>query len=457
MRILFVTSGFPPHAKWGTEFYTHQLALGLVERGHEVAVMHPLPSEGPRAGILERDEREGLAVYLVHVATDRKKRLEASYTNASVEAAFHRVLVELSPDVVHFTYLVWGLSVRMPAICKAYGLPTVVTLTDYGLLCHRGQMFDWRLERCQGPHPAAVCARCIRTPSRYDAPGLLRMGRKLAVEAAAGLGGLGRAVVEGDVLARERAVRGAIEATDLFIAPTRVVQSAFERAGIPREKLVHETYAIRGESLLNGREGLERGNARIKRFGYLGQFMPHKGVHTLVEAVSVLETRLPESVEPWEVWFYGEGGAGRHRRYAAEVLTRASRSSRIFVCPPFSPYAIGRVLAGLDAVVLPSAWDENAPLTALQARAAGVPVVASDVEGIAEVVQDGVHGRLFPPGDSAALADLMREVILGKLSRLQPSLPVSYADHVARMIGIYQHLGAQSAARARRSTVAAQA
>ena len=45
MRILFVTSGFPPHAKWGTEFYTHELALGLKERGYEVAVLYPLLSE----------------------------------------------------------------------------------------------------------------------------------------------------------------------------------------------------------------------------------------------------------------------------------------------------------------------------------------------------------------------------------------------------------------------------
>ena len=160
----------------------------------------------------------------------------------------------------------------------------------------------------------------------------------------------------------------------------------------------------------------------------------------------MLETRLPESVEPWEVWFYGEGGAGRHRRYSTEVLERASKSSRIFVCAPFSPYAIGRVLAGLDAVVIPSTWDENAPLTALQARAAGVPVLASNVEGIAEVIEDGVQGRLFHPEDPAALADCMREVILGKLPRLRPSSPVSYVEHVARMLGIYQQLSARSAA-----------
>ena len=41
MKILVVSNGFPPRGQWGTEYYTHQLVSGLVERGHEVAVLHP--------------------------------------------------------------------------------------------------------------------------------------------------------------------------------------------------------------------------------------------------------------------------------------------------------------------------------------------------------------------------------------------------------------------------------
>ncbi len=41
MKILVVSNGFPPRGKWGTEFYTKELVIGLVGRGHDVSVLHP--------------------------------------------------------------------------------------------------------------------------------------------------------------------------------------------------------------------------------------------------------------------------------------------------------------------------------------------------------------------------------------------------------------------------------
>jgi glycosyltransferase involved in cell wall biosynthesis len=67
---------------------------------------------------------------------------------------------------------------------------------------------------------------------------------------------------------------------------------------------------------------------------------------------------------------------------------------------------IGPLLAAADGVLLPSLW-EGLPLTLLEALARGRPVIASAVGGIPEVIEDGVSGRLLPPGDPAALADAL--------------------------------------------------
>jgi glycogen(starch) synthase len=70
--------------------------------------------------------------------------------------------------------------------------------------------------------------------------------------------------------------------------------------------------------------------------------------------------------------------------------------------------AIDWLRAG-DAAVLSSAW-ENFPHAAVEAIAAGTPVLATAVGGVPEVIQTGVNGILVPPGDERALADAMRSV-----------------------------------------------
>ena len=82
------------------------------------------------------------------------------------------------------------------------------------------------------------------------------------------------------------------------------------------------------------------------------------------------------------------------------------------------------------SAVLASEWHENAPLTVLQARAAGVPVIASDVPGVREILEPGRHGQLFPVGDVETLADHMGAVIRGEFGRYRPAPLVRWEEHL---------------------------
>jgi glycosyltransferase involved in cell wall biosynthesis len=435
MRVLFVSRGFPPHGRWGTEAYTLQLARGLAREGHEISVFHPDVRDDGEAYALYDVESGPFRVTRVILPRVREKRLELSYQDPGIEAAFEKVLMRERPDVVHFTYLLWTLSVRMPTIAKRLGIACVLTATDFGLACHRGQYFDWRLRDCGGPHPPAVCARCIREPSRDEGDPVLMAGKRWLARSLALVGGAGRVVVRADVERREAAVKAALASIDEAIAPTADVKRMLLYLGVPAQRITSLCYAVDAEQFAIARA---RPAPSPPRIGYVGQFAPHKGPHVLLEAVEILERRLPESVEPWEVVLYGEGVEGRHRRYPS-LLRASAVGPRVSIAAPFESVAVGEVLSGLSCVVVPSLWRENAPLSALEARAAGIPVIASNVPGLSEIIEHGVHGALFPAGNAAALADLLRAVILGRIApRHAPSQPIGYAEHVARVAGLYR-------------------
>ena len=435
MRILVVSNGFPPRGQWGTEYYTHQLVSGLVERGHEVAVLHPeRDGSRPRYTLEETTGAGGVKVYLLYNEGDPEKTFAESFQDARVDESFRSILRDWQPEVVHFTYLLWGLSVRMPIVCREENVPTVVTLTDYSLVCHRGQMFDWTMNRCFGPHPPDVCARCIREPGRFDGTRVELAAKRTAVRTLARVGGAGRVVMPSDLEEREKAVRESIATVGHMVAPTSIIGEVFLKLGAPKERISHLCYGLDPSGLEEAR--MEPASKTI-RFGYLGQFTPHKGLAALLEAVEIMRCRLPESVEPWELLLYGRATGGRNREYAIDLLAK-DRGPRVLVEKPFSPLEGGRILKGLNAVVVPSEWDENAPLTVLQARAAGVPIIASDVPGIREILEDGVHGVLCPVGDPHAIANAMREVVLRKIVRTgQHDLPVTLSGHLDRIEEIY--------------------
>ena len=435
MRLLFVSRGFPPHGRWGTEAYTLQLARGLARDGHEISVFHPDLRDDLEPYSLCESHSGPFHITRVTLPRTRSKRLEQSYEDRELEAAFERTLLQQRPDLVHFTYLLWTLSVRLPMITKRHGIATVLTATDFGLVCHRGQYFDWRAADCGGPHPASVCARCIREPSRDEGSPALISGKRWLARSLALVGGAGQVVVSADLERREQVVRSALAAIDEAIAPTAEIARMLLYAGLSADKITRLCYAVDAERF-SAASAIPADD--VKHIGFLGQFAPHKGAHVLLEAVARMESRLPESVEPWDVMLYGEGVEGRHRRYPNELLRRA-KSPRVILAPPFESSRVAEILSGLSCVVVPSLWRENAPLTALEARAAGIPVIASDVPGLSEIIEPGVHGALFKAGDAGALADLLRDVILGRIApRHAPSQPVSYDDHVAKVAWIYR-------------------
>lgn len=138
-----------------------------------------------------------------------------------------------------------------------------------------------------------------------------------------------------------------------------------------------------------------------ERFAWLavGRLEEQKDVPTLLEAAA----RLPESAVTLLV---GEGPLRSELEARRDALGLDADRVRFLG----SRSDVADLLRTVDGYAMSSAW-EGLPLVLLEAAASGVPIVATRVGGNDEIVQDGVSGRLVPPGDAAALAEAMRETM----------------------------------------------
>jgi glycosyltransferase involved in cell wall biosynthesis len=138
---------------------------------------------------------------------------------------------------------------------------------------------------------------------------------------------------------------------------------------------------------------------------FLGRLEARKGIYDLLDAIAALRAAVPDV----RLVCAGDGDRVGVARYAA----RLRMADAVRFTGWVGPSGKRALLESAAAFALPS-YDEALPISLLEAMSAGVPVVASPVGGIPEVVQDGVSGFLVAPGDRAGLERRLRSLLLDR-------------------------------------------
>lgn len=423
MKIVQALGWYHPESLGGTEVYVAGLCARLRAAGQDVLVAAP-----DAGGTSERVyEHDGVLVYRYPVPAQPTREEAQGIVPTRGADRFHAWLARQRPDVVHVHTFVTGLGLHEIRAARAAGARVIVTThsASLGWICQRGTMMRRGRALCDGVAVPAKCAECALEARGLAAPlagGLSRI--PVAPSRLLGRipGRVGTVLGMPHLIVRNLAMqREMLETVDRFVLLTRWALEAAVANGAPREKLALNRLGL-SQSKPETKPGPDKQPTRTPiTVGYLGRFDPIKGVFDLARASASLSAEVPIRVE-----FRGPAVGHAERAVRADIERIAAGDPRIGIAGAVPPAEAPNVLAGYDILCCPSLTLEGGPTVAIEAHAVGTPVVGTRIGGLAELVRDGVNGRLIAPGDWRGLAACLREAALdpgGTIDRWRRALP----------------------------------
>jgi glycosyltransferase involved in cell wall biosynthesis len=400
MKILFISSLYSPHIGGGAEIILQRTAEGLQQRGCEVSVLVTGPEAGLAVDTVNQVKvyRAGLHNFYWQFSTQRPGRLARlgwhlrDRYNGAMRAYVKQVIQQEQPQVVVCHNLA-GWSVSAWDEITAAGLPIVQVLHDMYLMCPSSNMFK-KGRCCQ-----QQCSTCQQFRKGHDA-------RSAQVSTVVGVSS--------------------------FMLEKLQKHGYFNGA---RGYVVHNAspYA----ALQNVATTVRRIDPAQKkpplRFGYMGTLSDQKGVRWLIEQFQRLPFDATLQI------------AGRGQLADEAQLKALATSPNISFVGYQKPEAF---YSQIDVAVVPSIWNEPFGMVAVEACAHSVPVIASRMGGLPEIIQDSLNGLLCHPQDPDSLGHAMLKLyqqpdLLQRLSK-QARVSVAALLNLDLMLDSYESIFAQT-------------
>jgi glycosyltransferase involved in cell wall biosynthesis len=316
------------------------------------------------------------------------------------------------PDIAHAHNIYHQLSPSVLVELRRQEIPVILTLHDLKLACPAYKMYSHGAvcERCRGGALRHVVTnRCIKD-----------------------------SVVMSSLVWLESTVHKFLnvyeKSVSQFVVPSRFFMSKFAEWGIDTSRFAYVPNSVDVDAHLpSGEPG--------DKFVYFGRLVPEKGVEGLIRAVARARVRLR---------IVGTGPEeSRLRQVAAELGADVEFAGYL------SGPALSAAISSARAVVIPSEWYENAPLSVMEANALARPVIGADIGGIPELIRHGETGFIYRSANLEALVEVLTKVQtlptltltrMGQSAREWMRSEFSPAAYRDRMLSIYRKQGVALAA-----------
>ncbi len=386
-KILFLTHQFFPNHITGTEKLTLTTSQYLQKIGYDPVVVTYSPSEpfqsftGFTDGCYFNEYiYEGIRVISFRAANetpDLSGRIHLEY----VDDFAQMILEQEKPALVHAMHMMRVGTFLL--VAKRLGIPYGLSLTDYWMVCHKAQMIRDNGELCGGCDEGRNClANCGGLAPDYYAK-------------------------------RYAASREILKDSSFNMVSSGFLQHVFNlciddfvSTYIPYG-LDYSYIAPKIQPHING-SGI--------RFGFIGTLSEHKGIQVLLNAIPHVQDHA------CKFFIYGDGPM------RGEVEALAKTDPRVEYRGLYQKGDTLEVFANIDVALVVSLWYENSPLILQELMASTIPVIASNIGSLPELVTGGVDGFLIKPGNDKELAKVITSIcnnpkILNDLKKNLMKLP----------------------------------
>lgn len=326
--------------------------------------------------------------------------------NSKIYKEIKDIIKEFKPQIAHFHNTFPLISPAAYYAAKAENIPVVQTIHNFRLLCANALLF----------RDGRVCEQCLI--QKNPLPGIVNSCYRNSITASAGA----------TLTVKFHSLIGTwSKVIDTFIVYSHFAHKKLVQGGLPSAKMAFKTNFLYPVPKIGN--GL--GNYAL----FVGRLAPEKGTNVLLEAWKKLDGQIPLKI-------VGDGPLAPQVEEAARNIPGVKWLGRK------SLEEVYQLMGNASFVVIPSEWYETFGRVGIEALATGTPLIVSKIGALAELVDSGINGMLFNPGDSQDLANKVYLLLRNphKLSQMRRAARQSFeakytaADNYHRLMKIYHSL-----------------
>lgn len=370
MRVLNINKFH--YLRAGTESYYFALTKLLEENGHDVIPfsMHD-----------RRNIKSDFAKYFVsHLELSRPNFGMVKFAGRTLwfreaQKKITKLIEETHPDIAHIHLLYHHISPSILPVIKKYGIPIVMTLHDYKLICPNYSLYtnNETCTRCKGgKYYEAVKNKCLKNSYAVSCLGAMEMYFHKFIK-----------VYEKNV--------------DMFIAPSQFVKNIHVDFGQNPEKITVIPHFIDPKFIEQGRK--VNASSTKPFMLYFGRLAVEKGVDKILKMMYIYKSCLPLKI----------AGQGPLEQYLKDYIAMKDLEGRVEMLGHLSKDELIEQIKQAQVVVMPSQFYEPFGLAAIETMALGTPLVVARSGALPEIIPDDM-GRLFDKEDLSEMFEAIEEV-----------------------------------------------